>query len=327
MGDTPHQNWRLTVTDYQPPVLIVGTGALACLFAARLSAAHIPVTMLGTWKEGLQALRQNGVTVVEQDGRVLNFPVNVIDNPLACAGTPHALVLVKSWQTERAARQLSVCLAPQGLALTLQNGMGNRETLTQALGAQRTALGATTAGAYLLGPGKVRSAGEGVITLVIHARMKTFSDLFVSAGFVVETVTDASVLLWGKMVINAAINPISALLRVPNGELLDQPSARTLMASAAREAAAVAVAKGVRLPYPDPVVATETIARRTANNLSSMLQDVLRGAPTEISAICGVIVDMGEQTGVPTPINRTLLLLVKAIEGKRRDSFENSHNP
>jgi 2-dehydropantoate 2-reductase len=290
---------------------------MACLFAARLSAAQIPVTMLGTWKEGLLALTQNGVTVVEQDGSQQAYAVNVIDNPMECAGAPYALVLVKAWQTERAARQLAACLAPQGLALTLQNGMGNRETLTQALGAQRAALGATTAGAYLVGPGRVRPAGEGVITLVIHSRMKPFSDLFGSAGFVVETVTDASVLLWGKMVINAAINPISALLRVSNGELVEQPSARILLASAAREAAAVAIAKGIRLPYPDPVVATESIARRTANNFSSMLQDVLRGAPTEIGAICGVIVDMGEQTGVPTPINRTLLLLVKAIEGKR----------
>ncbi len=104
----------------------------------------------------------------------------------------------------------------------------------------------------------------------------------------------------------------------PTVSCWSSPRARTLLASAAREAAAVAIAKGIRLPYPDPVVATETIARRTANNLSSMLQDVLRGAPTEIDAICGVIVDMGEQTGVPTPINRTLLLLVKAIEGKKK---------
>ena len=299
----------------QPAILVVGTGAMACLFAARLSAAHIPVSMLGTWKEGLQALRQNGVTVLEKDGREQAYPVNVIDDPTACAGIPYALVLVKSWQTERAARQLSICLAPQGLALTLQNGMTNREILAQLLGA---ALGATTAGAYLQGPGRVRSAGEGVITLVIHSRLKPLADLLGSAGFIVETVSDASVLLWGKMVINAAINPISALLRVRNGELLEQPSARSLLALAVREAAAVAIAKGVRLPYPDPVVATETIARRTANNQSSMLQDILRGAPTEISAINGVIVDSGEQTGVPTPINRTLLLLVKAIEGKNK---------
>jgi 2-dehydropantoate 2-reductase len=84
----------------------------------------------------------------------------------------------------------------------------------------------------------------------------------------------------------------------------------------AREAAAVAVAQGIALPFPDPVVAVESIARRTSTNISSMLQDVLRGAPTEIDAISGAIVQAGTQTGVPTPINRTLWQLIKGLGGK-----------
>jgi hypothetical protein len=88
--------------------------------------------------------------------------------------------------------------------------------------------------------------------------------------------------VWGKLVINAAINPLTALLGVPNGELLARPAARALMADLACEAAAVAAAQGIRLPYPDPVAAAEGVAQRTAANRSSMLQDVQRGAPTEI---------------------------------------------
>jgi 2-dehydropantoate 2-reductase len=137
-----------------------------------------------------------------------------------------------------------------------------------------------------------------------------------TAGFLVENAPDANALLWGKLVINAAINPLTALLGVPNGELLARREARTLLAAVAREAASVAVAQGTRLPYPDPVVAAETIARRTETNRSSMLQDVLRGAPTEIDAINGAIVQAGAQVGVPTPINRTLWQLVKALGGK-----------
>ncbi len=287
---------------------------MACLFASRLSAAGIPVTMLGSWLEGLDALRLHGATVVECDGCERSFPVQVSSDPRECTGTLLALVLVKSWQTRRAAQQLEKCLSPQGLALTLQNGMGNREELDQALGAQRVAQGATTAGAYLLGPGRVRTGGEGVISLAAHPRMKPLSEVLGKAGFVVETVPDVNALLWGKLVINASINAITAILRVPNGELLDRPAARLLMSAVAREAAAVSIAKGVHLPYPDPVVATEAIARRTASNYSSMLQDVQRGAPTEIDAICGAIVQAGEETGVSTPINRTLWQLVKAQE-------------
>jgi 2-dehydropantoate 2-reductase len=294
-------------------LLIAGTGAMASLFAARLSAAGVAVTMLGTWSAGLEVLKQQGVTLVEADGRQHTYPVQATSDPATCSGTQFALIMVKSWQTLRAAHQLAGCLAPDGVALTLQNGLGNRETLIQVLGSQRVALGVTTIGANLAGPGCVRLAGEGVITLSAHPRLSPLADLLRRAGFIVENDPDLNALLWGKLVINAAINPLTALLDIPNGELLTRPSVRELAATIARESASVAVAQGVSLPYPDPVVATETIARRTASNRSSMLQDVKRGSPTEIDAICGAIVQAGEQTGIPTPVNRTLWQLIQGL--------------
>jgi 2-dehydropantoate 2-reductase len=299
--------------DPEKTILIMGTGAMACLFAARLSGAGVPVQMYGTWAEGLAALRASGVRLVEASGDEYSYPVTVIDHLEDCKGARNALVLVKSWQTQRAARQLAGCLDPIGVALTLQNGMGNRETLAHALGAKRVSLGVTTVGATLLGPGRVSPAGEGVISLSAHPLIAPLINLLRSAGFVLETEPDPTALLWGKLVINAAINPLTALLTVTNGELLARSHARSLLQAAVREAASVAIAQGIRLPYPDPVVATEAIARRTAANRSSMLQDVLRGAPTEIDAICGAIVQAGEHTGVPTPIIRTLWQLVKSL--------------
>jgi len=306
------------INDPSRTILIIGTGAMACLFGARLSAAGIPVILFGTWIEGLQALKQSGVRLVDKSGTEQAFPVQVVSGWKDCQGVRFALVLVKSWQTRRAARQLAECLAPDGLALTLQNGLGNREMLAQALGARRVTLGVTTVGATLLGPGLVRQAGEGVISLSAHPGLAPLSNLLQSAGFVIETEPDATAMLWGKLVINAAINPVTALLRVPNGELLKRSSARALLQASVREAAAVAVAQGIRLPFPDPVVAAEAIARSTAGNHSSMLQDVERGAPTEIDAICGAIVQAGEHTGVATPICRTLWQLVKALQPEEK---------
>jgi 2-dehydropantoate 2-reductase len=300
----------------ESPLLIVGTGAMACLFAARLAAAGIAFRMLGSWPEGVDALRREGVRLVEPDGSQTSFPVEVRLRARDCVGANYAIVLVKSWQTNHAARQLQDCLSEDGIALTLQNGLGNRETLVKHLGAPRVALGVTTLGANLIGPGQVRPAGEGVTTLSAQPRLTPLTDLLRSAGFLIENSPDANALLWGKLVINAAINPPTALLGVTNGVLLARPTARALLAAAAREAAAVAVAQGIALPFPDPVVAAESIARRTADNLSSMLQDVRRGAPTEIDAISGTIVRAGTQTGVATPINRTLWQLVKALSGQ-----------
>ncbi len=312
--------------DTDQSVLIVGTGALACLFASRLSAAGTSVTMLGTWEAGLQALQRRGVRVATGEGVERSHPVQATADPDACAGARIALVLVKSWQTVRAAAQLAQCLAFDGVALTLQNGLGNRETLTDALGEDRVALGVTTTGATLLGPGRVRPGGEGAVSVGTHPRLDPLIGILQQAGFTVEQVPQADDLLWSKLVINAAINPLTALLRVPNGELLRRPSARTLMAQLAREASAVARALGRQLTYPDPAATAEEVARRTAANHSSMFQDVQRGAPTEIDAICGAIVSVGEQQGVPTPVNRTLWRLVKAsLEGVEEKEGEGKY--
>ena len=294
------------------PILIAGTGALATLFAARLSACGHPVSMLGSWENGLRALDESGARLVDADGVEHAYPVEVTNNPADCRGARYALVLVKSWQTERVARQLAGCLAEDGLALTLQNGMGNRELLAGALGLPRVALGVTTTGATLLGPGLARAGGEGVISVEAHPRLGPLESALTGAGFNVQVVNDADALVWGKLVINAAINPLTALLRVPNGELLHRPAAHLLMRVLAQEAANVARAQGIRLPFEDAVRAAEDVARKTASNHSSMFQDMRRGAPTEIDAICGAITQTGEKLGVSTPVNRVCWQLTRA---------------
>lgn len=295
------------------PILIVGTGAMACLFAARLAAAGVRVRMLGAWPEGLAALADRGVTLVQEDGSLHSYPVEPGADPADFAGIHYALVLVKSWQTERAAEQLSQCLAADGVALTLQNGLGNREKLVEKLGASRVAFGVTTSGATLLGPGQVRPGGEGKITIAKHERMGFFVDVLAGAGFKVETIDDVDALAWGKLVVNAAINPLTALLDISNGELLQRPQARELSARLAKEAARVAAGRNIPLPFDDPVKAVEDVIARTADNRSSMLQDVRRGAQTEIDAINGAVVAEGRRLGVPAPVNEIVWGLVSAL--------------
>jgi 2-dehydropantoate 2-reductase len=296
-------------------ILIVGTGALASLFAARLSQAGYFITMLGSWKAGLEALQKDGVRLLDANGDEHRFPVQAISDPHEARGIGHALVLVKAWQTEHIAEQLRECLAGNGLAITLQNGLGNRETLARSLGSSRVALGATTTGATLLGPGLVREGGEGILSIERHPSLGPIEDALRSAKFNVNIVNDARSLIWGKLVINAAINPLTAILRVPNGKLLELSSAREMMKALAMETAQVAEAEKIQLPFPNPVAAAEEVARRTAANHSSMLQDVLRGAPTEIDAICGAVVRTGQKHHLETPTNWACWKLVKAMVG------------
>jgi 2-dehydropantoate 2-reductase len=294
-------------------VLIVGTGALGCLFAARLATAGRHISLLGNWSEGLAALNNRGVTLVLPDGKKRNYVVRAGCDPKEFAGAKVALVLVKAWQTEIAAQQLFDSLAVDGIVLTLQNGLGNREKLVAALGAERVAFGVSTNGATLLGPGEVRAGGDGTITLGNHARISSLVDLLNAGNFATEVVDDTESLAWSKLVVNAAINPLTALLDIPNGDLLTRPTAREISAALAREVAEVAHKKGVILNFADPVAAAEDVAQRTAANISSMLQDVRREAQTEIDAICGAVIEAGKALGVPTPVNEMMWKLVSAL--------------
>lgn len=301
-------------------LLIVGTGALATLFAARLSNAGINVTMLGSWKEGLDALNKNGARLVDANGDEKSYPVQALRE---CKNVRYAIVLVKSWQTERVALQLEKCLAEDGVVLTLQNGLGNGEILADILGEERVAQGVTVVGASLLEPGIVKISGEAKVSVEAHPRLGAINAFLTEAGFALESVPNAQSLIWSKLVINAAINPLTALLNIPNGDLLKIPQAKKLMGELADETASIAKTKNVPLSFDDPVKAAEDVARKTSSNISSMLQDLRRGAPTEIDAICGAITRVGQDTGIATPLNKTFwkLIRAKANRGKIRENI------
>jgi 2-dehydropantoate 2-reductase len=224
------------------------------------------------------------------------------------------LVAVKAHQTERAAQWANEILKRDGIALTLQNGLGNFEVLAAHVGYARAAVGVTMHGATLLGPAHVRHAGRGqttvAATLSTERAVERISALFNRAGIETHMAHDVSGLMWGKLVVNSAINALTAIYRKPNGWLVQDPEARALMSAAALETANVARALGVQLPYADPVERALQVAAATATNKSSTLQDVLRGAPTELERINGAVVREGKRLGIPTPVNEQLLRVI-----------------
>lgn len=291
---------------------IIGTGAMGSLFAAHL-APHTNVIVLGTWREAVQVMNTRGIHL-ERDAQQLYVPVHATNNPRSVNDIDFALVAVKGHQTHRAARWANQILKPNGVALTLQNGLGNYEILAQHVGAARAAMGVTMQGATLLGAGHVVHAGRGITTLAATPQTRdaldTLAELFQHAGIETQVETDIKSLMWGKLVINSAINALSAIYRVPNGWLVENPETRALMTAAAQETANVAQALGIQLPYDDPAASAIQVATATAKNKSSTLQDILRGAPTELDRINGEVVREGKRLGVPTPVNEQLLRVI-----------------
>jgi 2-dehydropantoate 2-reductase len=303
------QSWRIGV---------VGPGALGCLFAGLLALAGHDVRLLGRRADQAATIDRDGV-VVERDGVERHASVRAATDPAALGPVDLAIVLVKATDTAGAAPALPVLLADDAPALSLQNGLGNVEALTAVLGPERVLGGVSSQGATLCGVGRVRHAGFGPTSLAEAAggrseRAETIAAMLDRAGIPARAYADAAPLIWGKLIANAAINPLGALMSCPNGETVERPSARELFYGLAREAGAVARALGVELPFDDPAGHAASVAEVTARNRNSMLQDIESGRRTEIDAINGAVVRLGAQHNVPTPLNATVALLIRALE-------------
>jgi len=310
---------------------IIGSGSLGSLFAAFLSP-YVDLVLVGHWPAQMTLLRETGLILIHMDGHQTHHVFPVSNDPASVPPVDIALVLVKCYQTKLAAQATNTLLSSKGLAITLQNGLGNLEKLVQLLGSDRATQGVTSLGAYMVEPGIVRHAGKGQIYLPalkdnsFHAPglIQDLAILMNAAGLETAVAADVDGLIWGKLVVNAGINPLTALLRVPNGFLAANEIARKIMVDAAQEAAEVALALGINLPFADPASRVIEVAQQTAANNSSMLQDVRRNAPTEIDAICGEIARHGQRIGIPTPINEELYRLLNQDSALNKSGIQTS---
>lgn len=307
-------------------IAILGVGSLGSLLGGYLSAVA-PVVLVGSWPEQIEALQREGITVVTATGERRAYHPDVTSYDDLPFEQDIAIIAVKSHQTRRAAAAANNLLVKDGLALTLQNGAGNLELLDESCGPARSTAGVTTQGARLLETGLVLDSGAGRTVLGCRDSLSPMAtdlltglaQLLNEAGLETQTMTSIDGLLWSKLAVNAAINPLTALLELPNGALLNHPGLIEIMSAAAREAEAVAAAQGVTLAGGDPVEEVIEVATRTSANNSSMLQDIQNGRPTEIDAICGFITDRGRALTVPTPVNEQLLALMRQKEAGNRN--------
>lgn len=299
-------------------IAIIGAGAMGSLFGARLSQAGHEVWLLDLWREHVDVINRDGLTVITGEGRLTARPLATTD-AAAIGQAGLVIVFVKAGNTAAAAQTALSLLGPETAVLTLQNGYGNAEELAEVLDPARIIAGTTAQGATILGPGLIRHGGDGETHIGDFAggvteRVTRLAKALTVAGIPALAEADVKSLIWGKLIINAGINALTGITGLQNGRLLQFPQTKQLMELLVLEAVAVAAATGVDLPYDKPVEKVAAVAAATAQNRSSMLQDLDNARLTEIDAINGAIVRMGAKAGVPTPVNETLMLLIKTLE-------------
>jgi 2-dehydropantoate 2-reductase len=260
-------------------------------------------------------IARDGVEV-DDAGGVQRVAVRATTDPAEFADRDAVIVAVKSYATADALAPLRGVLPPHALVATVQNGIDNAGAVRETLPGARTIAGSTTQGVVLLGDGRVRTVNRGTTTFARDdATAPTSDDLaaaFLAAGLDARVADDVGLLLWRKLVIVAAINPLGALTGSTNGAVASDPDLVPLARALAAEAAAVARAEGV--DPGDAWAAVEAAAQATAANRNSMLQDLDAGRPTEIDAISGAILRRARTHGIAVPMTETILRLVRARE-------------
>ena len=309
-------------------VAILGVGAIGSLMAAALADTDADLLLYARGAK-YAALTQSGVVLHSPEGEVIHHQPQrwvviegEVPTPLrSCADV--AIICGKADSTTTLAKVAEELLKPRGIAFSIQNGLGHWERLVARIGRHRVLAGSTTHAAMRIGSGEVRWTGRGFVRLasldeseldVDDVRVHRLLDLLEDAQLIPQWEFDVHELVWNKLLINVAINPLAAICGVRNGELLAQPELHEQALAAMREAVLVAEAEGVDMSHFDCEVELDAVLSATAANRCSMLQDVMAGRATEIESICGEVVRRGEELGIPTPLNQQLLVMVKGIQ-------------
>ncbi len=299
-------------------IAVVGAGAMGSLFGGLLAAAGEEVTLVDIWEEHVEAINNRGLRI-EKDSTRQIIEVKATTDHSKVGFVDLIILFVKSYDTHDAIVDANLIVSEDTVVLSLQNGLGNIEKISELVGKDKVIPGTTAQGCTLVGPGEIKHAGYG-LTIIgeldgrISERIIKIKDTFNRAGIMTELSDKIKVALWSKVLVNIAINPITALTGLRNGELLDHPEIMKIMRKAVEEAILVAETLNIDLDSDDHIGYVYEVARATYSNRSSMLQDIYKGKRTEIDALNGVIVASARRIGLPVPVNETLTAIVKGLE-------------
>ena len=300
-------------------IVILGAGAMGSLYGGFLAEGGNEVWLLDVWKEHMDTINKNGLKIEGLSGDRIIRNIKATTNPSEIGIADLVIVFVKSTITDMAISQNLDIFNADTIVLTLQNGLGNVEKINKSIDEKNIIPGVTAHGATLIGPGSIRHAGIGATHIGeldgnSSDRIQNMANILNLAGLDTSISDNVMGLIWGKLLVNVGINAITAITKLKNGQLLDHAETEELLEKAVDEAWTIVKAKEISLSYDNPIIHTKQVCKATAQNFSSMLQDITNSRKTEIDMINGAIVREGSILGIETPINIVLTNLIKALE-------------
>lgn len=289
---------------------LIGAGAVGSYYAARLALAGERVILIAR-PAAARTIAETGLRL-EEDGETRTARVEATDDPSRVARADLVLVCVKAPDTAQAARDLAPHLAPGAVLVSLQNGLGNAETLATITG--HPALpGLVYTALSLAAPGHVLHKGGGRVVIGAGPGAETAAARLTAAGIQAEVSAHATTALWTKLAVNCALNALSALTGRDYGTIAANPDTEPTLAAILDECRAVAAAEGLTLPS-DLLAQVQTVMAAMPAQRSSTAQDLAAARKTEIAHLNGEIARRAARYGLEVPLNRALALMVALRE-------------
>ena len=312
-------------------IAILGAGAMGSLVGAFLIRGGADVILVDPYEAHMDTIRTTGLTMhIKEEMICQQIPTCYHADQ---AGPVDVVIcLVKSLFTAKALLEAKALFKPSTLILTLQNGLGNADTISHLFSPDRILQGVMKITSQLNAPGELTSHILPELTAIHIGTMNGNADAIVTAqllvdywckgGLKAEYHDNINDFIWGKAVNNIAINSACAIARLNIGSFLSEPKGWFITEQCIREVIAVANAKGIKLNF-DTV--TESIQKNTipkfGSHYPSTAQDVMNKKTTEIETLNGAIVKYGKQLGIPTPYNECVAAFIQVIQNHYSDMF------
>jgi 2-dehydropantoate 2-reductase len=301
-------------------IAVMGAGAMGCVFGAALANAGFDTTVVDVRTEVIDAINASGITV-QRDGQQRRVKIAATTDPTTVGPVDLILFLTKSYHTDDAASFARSMVGSQTTVATMQNGVGNGDILANSFEPAQVVLGVTAESGTILGPGVVDHPGRAATFVGPYDggtldRAQGLADVLSASGFDVEPTPAIETEIWRKLVVGASTLPAPALLGLTCGELMNHDEMRGLMDETAVEVVRVARALGHNIDEGERILYIHDLLMQVPEAKGSMVQDIEVGRRTEIDFINGAVVRAGSSIGVETPVNRTLVALVKGWESR-----------